>query len=1096
MHTYFNHNESVGIESKLLHSNLLEDNLDDAKKLIIGTFNYMVERITEQESMHFSTLFTRIAYAGQRYALPSFELYIYHKFRRSTTQNDIDAQDLRLGIWSSLSLLSYFGEVSEKTNLYLKKHRPPKHKNKSTFTQFTRVISGILYDLDFELSEASFISNQEGAIEYKVLFNRDDSNEPFTASLLSANELFNGRFTCNLIDVDIEEGNKLIPKAFVILPDYLIDVSSVAECFDYQGTSCTTYLTRKILPSESSIHLLVGNIVNYFLDKICSNPSVLFKQLVPEFFKLYPLEFSTYDDQTIRELISKVELHFNHLKRTVTEEFTKQGIVANDAYLEPSFFSQDYGLQGRLDLFHRHRSRQKSDIVELKSGKIFRPNIYGINANHYIQTLLYDLLIKSSFGEHSKISNYILYSALDKLNLKYAPSIRSQQHDALRLRNELVCLEYTLERTEDLSIDKLLQNTIENEPKGFVKRDIALVNHIFLAASPLEKAYYHHLLSFVAREHHLAKIGIHGEDRNNGLASLWLDDRESKLSRFALLDHLYIVDNQATASVPTIVLEQDPRHRRISSFRAGDIVVLYPAHTDRHVVLREQVFKCNIIAINDNQVTIKLRSPQHNIQLFDQYENWNIEPDFLDSSFNSMYRSLFDFLQAEPTYKELILGIRPPQSLRNAINIPEYPILHQQKEVLQDLLSAKDYYLLWGPPGTGKTSFMLKYAVQYLYEETDQQILLIAYTNRAVDEICRAISDIPSVKESGFLKIGSKHSTDPTFRKHLLHEQIDRCTNRKQIREFVDQQRIVVGTVSSIQSKSTLFALKSFDTIIVDEASQIIEPMLVGLLQKASKFILIGDHKQLPAVVVQDEKHSEVKDQSLIDIGLHNMRDSLYERLLKNAHVNQWYHAFGILTQQGRMHKSLLQFPNQYFYESKLRIIPNIDRLAIDTIKSNHASLSQAVLTNRTLYIDTPVDDEFDIKTNLYESLMVSKILDVIPQDHSKTIGIITPYKAQIAKIKRQLTNDGLYHDGITIDTVERYQGSARDIIIISLCTNVARQMNRLSQTNADGVDRKLNVALTRAREQIIILGNREVLAHAKIYNELINSYTEYHADF
>ncbi len=1096
MQKYFDHQESRRLEAKLLEASIPGANHGRREKLIISIFHHIVERITEQESMHFSTLFTRIAYAGQRHALPSFELYIYHRFRRSIKKNEINSQDLELGIWSSLSLLSFFGELSSKANTYLNQHKPQKYKSRSKYTQFTRVISGILYDLNFETYEASFLSSQEGDIEYKVLFNINDSNEPFTESLFAADKLFKGRFTCNLIDVDIEEDHKLIPKAFVLLPDYLIDVSSIAECFDYQGTSCTSYLTRKILPSEPSIHLLIGNIVNFFLDKICSDQEIQFKSLIPDFFKLYPLEFSTYDDQTVRELIAKVEIHFRQLKRTVTEEFTKQGIIASDAYLEPSFFSQDYGLQGRLDLFHRHDSRQKSDIVELKSGKIFRPNIYGINANHYIQTLLYDLLIKSSFGEHSKISNYILYSGLDKLNLKYAPSIRSQQHDALRIRNELICLEYTIEDYESLQINELLTNSLKSEPKGFVKRDIAKINDVFVAASDLEKRYYHHLLSFVAREHHLAKIGIHGEDRNNGLASLWLDDRESKLSRFALLDHLHIIENQAAETVPIVILEQDPRYRRISSFRAGDIVVLYPAHTARHVVLREQIFKCNIIDINDHQITIKLRSPQNNIRLFEQYENWNIEPDFLDSSFNGMYRNLFRFLQAAPHYKALILGIDAPRKHANTVTLPDYPILSHQRSVLGDLLSARDYYLLWGPPGTGKTSYMLKYAVQYLFEQTDQQILLIAYTNRAVDEICQAIYSIPSVQDSGFLKIGSKHSTDPKFRPFLLHEQIENFDNRKQIREFVDHQRIVVATVSSIQSKSTLFALKKFDTIIVDEASQIIEPMLVGLLCKGSKFILIGDHKQLPAVVVQEEEFSQVSDESLNQIGLVDMRDSLYERLLKNAQSNQWNHAYGILTHQGRMHKTLLDFPNQSFYDGHLHIIPDIKRLYIDPLISENNSLAKAIKTNRTLYIDTPIDDEFDIKTNLYESLMVSKILDVIPRDHSKTIGIITPYKAQIAKIKRQLVNDNLYDEGLTIDTVERYQGSARDIIIISLCTNVARQMHRLSKTNSDGVDRKLNVALTRAREQIIILGNREVLSNSEIYTQLINSYTEYHYDF
>ena len=112
------------------------------------------------------------------------------------------------------------------------------------------------------------------------------------------------------------------------------------------------------------------------------------------------------------------------------------------------------------------------------------------------------------------------------------------------------------------------------------------------------------------------------------------------------------------------------------------------------------------------------------------------------------------------------------------------------------------------------------------------------------------------------------------------------------------------------------------------------------------------------------------------------------------------------------------------------------------------------------------------------------------------SLGVITPYRAQIAMIKEEIKDmDRVETNKITIDTVERYQGGARDIIIISLCTNKLSQLDSLVSLSSEGVDRKLNVALTRAKEQIIILGNREILSDNPTYLKLIDSYFQLNYD-
>lgn len=151
----------------------------------------------------------------------------------------------------------------------------------------------------------------------------------------------------------------------------------------------------------------------------------------------------------------------------------------------------------------------------------------------------------------------------------------------------------------------------------------------------------------------------------------------------------------------------------------------------------------------------------------------------------------------------------------------------------------------------------LEKMVETFHCEAQTQILLLSYTNRAVDEICKAISSIRP--EVDFIRVGSELSCDEAYRHHLIENELSLCTRRSEVAERIARCRIFVGTVASISGKPELFRLKRFDVAIIDEATQILEPQLLGILCARSengenavgKFILIGDHKQLPAVVLQ-----------------------------------------------------------------------------------------------------------------------------------------------------------------------------------------------------------------------------------------------------
>jgi DNA replication ATP-dependent helicase Dna2 len=202
------------------------------------------------------------------------------------------------------------------------------------------------------------------------------------------------------------------------------------------------------------------------------------------------------------------------------------------------------------------------------------------------------------------------------------------------------------------------------------------------------------------------------------------------------------------------------------------------------------------------------------------------------------------------------------------------------------------------------------------------------------------------------------------------------------------------------------------------------------------------------------------------------------------------------------MHQDIMRFPNQFFYENSLKILPDSvpvaqkqKRLLSVALEEEADELLQQLASRRVIFLPTPADDRSATqKTNAYEAEKVGEVIQAYQQLfrqqgwrlHEGSIGVITPYRAQIAQIKSVLEEQGAPLEQLTIDTVERYQGGARDVIIISLCTNSLNQLAMLTSLSEEGVDRKLNVALTRARNHIVIIGNPDLLNRSDIYRALI----------
>lgn len=1062
-------------------------------------FNLMLEEATKDEQISFTTLFSRIAYIASLYHLDGRLVYYLHTLRRAFEKELIQEQNvqhvLKLAYYTIKSVTAAIWEPDQQKEFDLdERTRAFFQRKKKDVVKFIKSIEALVTEVNLEENKLLFLDESDGTEILTAQFDLRDKNEIFTRNIQALGKFFKLPVHVNFIDVEIMQDGSYVPHALIVRPDYLVSVTTVAEAFKYYGTEPLLYVLNKFKLKQSSPALMVGNIANHFLDVLISNPDVAFDDLKSSLFQLAPIQFTMLDDQTVIDMVRTIELHFDHLKKVVKEDFARLNIDRDKSYLEPSFLSRQYGLQGRLDLLHIDEENQEYDIVELKSGKPFRTNTYGLNNNHYVQTLLYDLLIESAFGHQSKPKCYILYSKLAEDQLRFAPPVKAQQYEAMRIRNDIITLEQNLSRAELPESNVLYYLRAEHFPKakGFDIKHIDEWELTFNNLSQAERDYLEHFVGFIAREQSLSKTGQHGLYKSNGHAALWLENIEEKEDRFALLAYLQLESNLAEDANPVLVLRRTKRTNPLANFRIGDIAVFYPFDGTTQGVLHNQIFKCTILELNEEQVTVRLRSQQYNHEIFRQHTYWNIEEDSMDSSYNTMYRSLYQWALAPQQYRRRMLGVDAPRALPIDEQVSTELLTSEQEAILNEMLHAQDYYLLWGPPGTGKTSVMLRELIHQLHDEQGENVLVLAYTNRAVDEICAAINSIDA-SEDYFIRIGSRYACHEDYRNFLLDRKIEGMTRRSQISDLLQENRLYVSTVSSIVNKTELLKLKQFDTIIIDEASQIIEPMIIGLLDQAKRFILIGDHQQLPAVVVQSDQDTLIKSEALQEIGLSDLRMSLFERLYLRCHAKGWDHAIGILSQQGRMHVELMQFVNDHFYKGQLAALSKLDRL-----RSKEKFLidpENPYLQHRRIYVDTDTDSYYSWKTNTHEAKLVAGIVQSLISSYAKcgkqltasSIGVITPYRAQIAKIKQAMQDiDEAERSLITVDTVERYQGGARDIIVLSMCTNKLSQMDALVSLSASGVDRKLNVALTRAREQLIILGNREILSTNETYAKLV----------
>jgi DNA replication ATP-dependent helicase Dna2 len=965
----------------------------------------------------------------------------------------------------------------------------------------TTILETILTRIHTESKTYSGVHKSDPSVPITVRYSCDTLKPCFTVQLEEAAKHLSMPFQINLLDADCDEDGILKPTALIIMPEYLVDVTSISGCFTSKGPDPAAYLMEKFRIRNTGISTLAGNIINGLTDLIIHTPNITFQEAVRKSFEWFPLELSFLSDYETAQLIQLIKPQFLTLLKTINYRFPAHGIDRNHISIEPSFYSRTYGIQGRLDLLYPGSKETLNHIIEVKSGKIYQPNKQGINQSHYIQTVLYHLLIRSVYHDAPDPLAYILYSRHEEQSLRNAKITAPAVSQSLWMRNAIVILDHRM--TKHNEIETILAESSLSGCKmenSFLNRDILQVTDSYKNLNQTEKLYFNHQCAFISKEKLITK-SIYNAPADGITLGSELTIRptiaHSATTEERFLDKLTILENRASLADPILILNKSHNASSNSQIKAGEPAILFPSG-NKHLteaVFDNQVFKCTVLSIHRNHISVKLRKPQHHHTLFNQYEYWSILTENPENGYQAMYQSLSEWMNAPKSYRDLILGNRPPCLLHEKppAFIPDSLTDNQQK-IFSKVIRGSEYFLIWGPPGTGKTHIMLRIITSFLMEHTSENILLLAYTNRAVDEICESLFSNGNLCASSLIRIGSRQSTSSNFHGYLFDAFIRQCNTRQEVKQLLQNKRIYTATISSISNKKDLLRYKSFGTVIIDEASQIPEAMLCGLLHHFTKIILIGDHRQLPAVVMQSEQEPEKGQAELISSTSVNVRNSLFERLFRQACTMGWHHAYGLLSEQGRMHTHLMAFVNQQYYENQLKPFPGLKRQVAPYFLKNVRG-QQFDLEERKRFIHIENTNNNEYKSNTAEAALCAVLVKLLHAMHVKakrefhntSVGIITPFRAQSARIQQILQE----HcpdcaDLITVDTVERYQGSARDIIIMSTCIGQPEQLSMITSISDEGIDRKLNVAITRAREQLIVLGNRNILTTNSAYKKLI----------
>ena len=558
--------------------------------------------------------------------------------------------------------------------------------------------------------------------------------------------------------------------------------------------------------------------------------------------------------------------------------------------------------------------------------------------------------------------------------------------------------------------------------------------------------------------------------------------------------------NQLTVEVTRTETEETEH-----SFEYGRPVCFFRISADRQI--RYFNFSAVISYVQDNKMVVVLPGPQVLPELVVTGE-LGVQLYFDDTSYKTMFAALREVAEAKGNrtarLREVLLGKAP--ALRRETGPVRFPWLNaSQEKAVNQVLCAKEVAVVHGPPGPGKTTTLVEAVYETLHREN--QVMVSAQSNTAVDWIAEKLVDrgIPVLRIGNPTRVNDKmlaftyerrfeaHSDYPelwqirkTIRemtgrlrksgredRERLHNQLTKLRVRAtglEIRidtELFTEARVIACTL--VGAASRVLERKRFSSLFIDEAAQAIEAACWIAISRADRVILAGDHCQLPPTI------------KCIEAARGGLGRTLLEKVVLHKPETM-----SLLKIQYRMHEDIMRFPSRWFYHDELEAAPEVKYRGIldfDTpvswIDTSELDLQEKAVAEGTGRLNTG-EAELLVRElkNYMERIGIRRILE----EHID-FGVISPYRAQVHYLRHLLKKEPFFRPCrrlITVHTVDGFQGQERDVIMISLVrANEKGQIGFLRDL------RRMNVAITRARMKLLILGEAVTLTRHPFYREL-----------
>ena len=810
------------------------------------------------------------------------------------------------------------------------------------------------------------------------------------------------------------------PETFLVVePMRQVNATSVAR-----SLHCTKPQVDQIRKGKGdvTIHTLKGQLVHGLFDRMLEgvpDMQMALAEVLPSY--LVPLASVTdefFDEDAFR---ADVLRHTSALKEFVD----RNPQLLENTQLELKRYSATIGIQGRIDAVFREGNRL--DILELKTGARIRPEDH---AQLFIYRLLLSDLIRRwqrSDGQDVEITSRLLSS----VDGSFAPlRVSTDFYQVLDARNRLIAMQFALGHEPPHvavrfeGFDEKVCSTCPSWTRTRCKESSDVFGDRPGAAEGPELQYFRRFTRLVQRERWYA---------DQDLADLLDDSRlEFRVKNFRTICGAKIVPD---AEAFTFEFEKNT-----SDLERGDSVLIHAGRISStstfHGVVRE---------VGTNRMRASIPLNNLDVRMFERQE-WIIDRFPRDVTAEASHTALYDFLLSpRDQKKDAILGTRakardyvPGESVVAGFSPRSLNV--SQLAAIERAVTCDPFHLIWGPPGTGKTK-----VIPEIIQRIEGPVLLGAFTNTAVDKMLIALLEHdPSIR---FLRVG-RSSESPELVAKLRNDPADFFTEDlslkygtlRSVKDALASAKVVAATA---HRASTIPYLRSraFEMAIVDEAGQLTEPLTLGLILRARRFVLIGDDHQLPPVV-----------------RTRGLARSMFERLKADTD------SITLLDTQYRMHPQIMDVSNRLFYGGRLR---------------SGVSESERIPPDGSPVVFIPVETEAEGRSNAAEARVVVDLVHTFTNRQGispASIGVVSPFRAQVVLLRQMLNGVN-----VAVDTVERFQGGERDIMILSFV--------RSRGTGFVFDDRRLNVAITRARRKLVLVAHPELFQKSRY--AWISTFTE-----